>query len=413
MKTEIVVARYNENLDWLKKIKKSKDLKITVYNKGPNDIDIPFIQLPNVGRESHTILYHIIKNYDNLADQTIFCQGDSIFHSPDFLDLVNKHRKKFEPVQPLTAFYWPDGQLPNFLSCPPLPILEKTKDLWFDKKARIHVEYMDNNFVTLYPYHYVENYFIQLINKLKSSYGIENPLKFNVERFRLKDVDLDYLFPISYSAILSVSKEAILDNSIDFYNNIMSILIYDIRNDFRKNKKMDHGLFLEKLWLVIFNYKKYNKNYIPLKVKDYEIKKVETIVKDNISSFSYFNIYCQLFLNINIDNNTFNVFISKYTIYLKKSGDSRTLYIIDTLLNKNISAILKDNSKYNVLVELKNNTLKVIINENTLIDYNFDKIKFKHHTLKNVVVNDIGEYNEFIDNFSKSKVNKISKSKNK
>ena len=28
MKTEIVIARYHENLDWLKKIKKSKDLKI-------------------------------------------------------------------------------------------------------------------------------------------------------------------------------------------------------------------------------------------------------------------------------------------------------------------------------------------------------------------------------------------------
>ena len=105
MKTEIVVARYNENLDWLKKIKKSKDLKITVYNKGLDDIDVPFIKLENKGRESQTYLYHIINNYDNLADQTIFCQGDSICHSPDFLDLINKYRKKFEPVQPLSAWY--------------------------------------------------------------------------------------------------------------------------------------------------------------------------------------------------------------------------------------------------------------------------------------------------------------------
>ena len=412
MKTEIVVARYNENLDWLKKIKKSKDLKITVYNKGPDDIDVPFIRLPNIGRESHTYLYHIINNYENLAEQIIFCQGDSIFHSPDFLDLINKYRKKFEPVQPLTAWYWPDGELPNFLSNPPLPILEKTKDLWIDKKARIHVEYMDNDFVTLYPYHYVENYFIQFINKVKSSYGIENPLKFNTERFRLKDVDLDYLFPVCYAAIFSISKEAILQNSLDFYNNIMSVLIYDIRN-FTRNKKMDHGLFLEKLWLVIFNYKKYNKNYIPLKVKDYEIKKVQTIIKDNISSFSYFNIYCQLFLNINIDNDNYNVFISKYTIYVKKFGDSRTLYMLDTLLNKNITSILKDKIKYNITVELKNNILKIIINGNTLIDYNFDKIKFKHHTLKSVVVNDIAEYNEFIDNNKINKLNKVNNKNNK
>ena len=69
MKTEIVIARYNENLDWLKKIKKSKDIKITVYNKGLPDIDVPFIQLPNSGRESGTYLYHIINNYDKLADK--------------------------------------------------------------------------------------------------------------------------------------------------------------------------------------------------------------------------------------------------------------------------------------------------------------------------------------------------------
>ena len=60
MKTEIVIARYNENLDWIKKIKKSKDIKITVYNKGLANIDVPFIKLPNIGRESHTYLFHII-----------------------------------------------------------------------------------------------------------------------------------------------------------------------------------------------------------------------------------------------------------------------------------------------------------------------------------------------------------------
>ncbi len=32
-------------------------------------------------------------------------------------------------------------------------------------------------------------------------------------------------------------------------------------------------------------------------------------------------------------------------------------------------------------------------------------MKVKHHNLKNVVVNDIAEYNEFTDNFSKMKKN--------
>ena len=398
MKTEIVVARYNENLDWLKKIKKSKDLKITVYNKGPDDIDVPFIRLPNIGRESHTILYHIINNYNNLADQTIFCQGDTIFHSPGFLDLINKHRKKFEPVQPLTAFYWPEGEGPHFLSNPPLPILKETKNLWFDKKSPIHVEYMDNNFATLYPFHYIENDFILLNNKIKSSYGIDNPLKFNVERFRLKNVDLDYLFPISYSAIFSVNKEAILNNSVDFYNNIMSILIYDIRN-YSINKKMDHGLILEKLWLVIFNYKKYNKNYISLKVKDFVLQNYNLIIKNNEAKFSFFNIYFQLFMNITIDDKTYNAFISPRSIYLKIKNDFKMLYIVDAKIDPSIYKLLKDNTKNNVSIELKNNILKITVNNNVFIDYKFNNIK--HTNLKSITVYDMAKYNKFEDKLKK------------
>ena len=48
---------------------------------------------------------------------------------------------------------------------------------------------------------------------------------------------------------------------------------------------MDHGLLIERLWLVIFNYKKYNKNYIPLKIKDHELKNHTLTVKNNICKF--------------------------------------------------------------------------------------------------------------------------------
>jgi thiol-disulfide isomerase/thioredoxin len=398
MKTEIVIARYNENLDWLKKIKKSKNLKITVYNKGPDDIDVPFIKLPNIGRESHTYLYHIINNYTKLADQTIFCQGDSIFHSPDFLDLINKHRKKFEPVQPLTAWY-ADVQ-DHQLEIPPKPLLEETEKLWFGKKGgRVHVEYKDNNFVTMYPYFYTDNWINKLNMFLKSSYGVDNPLEFNVERFRLKDVDLDYLIPHCYAAIFSINKEPILENSVDFYNNIMSILIYDVRN-FSQNKKFDHGLYLERLWLVIFNYKKYNKNYIPLKVKDYELQNYELKIKNNRSSFSYFNIYCNLFINLLIDSIMYNVFISKYIIYIKTVKDSKTLYKYDPKHNKNVENILKNMSKYNVSIIFNNNILQISINNNKLIDYNFDKNKIKHKNLGKVVVYDIAKYNKLIDDIN-------------
>jgi hypothetical protein len=394
MKTEIVIARYNENLDWLKKIKKSKDIKITVYNKGKDDINVPFIKLPNIGRESHTYLYHIINNYDNLADQTVFCQGDPIFHSPDFINLINKYRKKFEPVQPLSLRFWPDDDVPPFYEPnPPIPTIEATKNLWFDKKARFHVEYMDNNFITIYPYHYMDLNINNLMKKLKSSYGIENPLEFNIERFRLKDVDLDYLIPFSYAGILSVNKGAILENSVDFYNNIMSILIYDIRN-FTVNRKMDHGYFLERLWLVIFNYKKYNKNYINLKVKDYLLQNYEFAIKNNNLKFSYFNVYCQLYMNITIDDTIYNLYISKLNIYFKKKKDFTALYTHDSKLNKTIKNILKDSENYNVELSLNSNILKIIINNNIIIEYNFNKINTKHNNLKNITIYDMAKYNK-------------------
>ena len=47
---------------------------VTIYNKG--DSHIPnSISLHNVGRESHTYLYHIVNNWDKLADRTVFFQG--------------------------------------------------------------------------------------------------------------------------------------------------------------------------------------------------------------------------------------------------------------------------------------------------------------------------------------------------
>ena len=63
-KIDLVVARYNEDVNWLKKV--PKNINIILYNKGKDDIQFKFIKLDNIGRESHTYLYHIINNYDKL-----------------------------------------------------------------------------------------------------------------------------------------------------------------------------------------------------------------------------------------------------------------------------------------------------------------------------------------------------------
>ena len=72
----IVVAHYNEDLDWLSPY---SDLA-SVYSKGepPTHPTLyrDFKHLPNLGRESHTYLYHISHNYETLADVTLFFQGN-------------------------------------------------------------------------------------------------------------------------------------------------------------------------------------------------------------------------------------------------------------------------------------------------------------------------------------------------
>jgi len=64
---KIVVARYNENIDWTFQFPNA-----IIYNKG-EPLNIPNeVMLKNVGWEGHTYYKYICDNYDNLDDYTIF-----------------------------------------------------------------------------------------------------------------------------------------------------------------------------------------------------------------------------------------------------------------------------------------------------------------------------------------------------
>jgi hypothetical protein len=94
---EIVVARYNESLDFLKN-EPFNQFPIIIYNKGINDnfYKPPLLKkvyvLPNVGVCVHTFFHHIIENYDNLPKITIFLPGSCMDeHKKDrTLDVLKK-----------------------------------------------------------------------------------------------------------------------------------------------------------------------------------------------------------------------------------------------------------------------------------------------------------------------------------
>lgn len=73
---EIVIARYTESMEWARKY---QDV-VTVYEKSDPSTIQDFVPcsrreyLPNVGREANTYLFHIINNYNNIANNTLFTQ---------------------------------------------------------------------------------------------------------------------------------------------------------------------------------------------------------------------------------------------------------------------------------------------------------------------------------------------------
>ncbi len=96
---ELVVARYREDLRWLKRVPHS--LRITVYDKSGEASD--GLPLPNVGREAHTYLHHIVERYDDLADLTFFVQGKPFDHVPDLHRIL---RRAAEGIEKVDGFRW-------------------------------------------------------------------------------------------------------------------------------------------------------------------------------------------------------------------------------------------------------------------------------------------------------------------
>lgn len=82
---DIVIAHFQEDLSWLPVDQahhyyiytKSPDFDYNAVLKRHSKVNI--IRLPNIGRESHTYLYHILQNYERLAsanlNTTLFLQG--------------------------------------------------------------------------------------------------------------------------------------------------------------------------------------------------------------------------------------------------------------------------------------------------------------------------------------------------
>lgn len=214
MKNHIVIARYNENIDWIYEINNNL-YDIFIYNKGNklhNILNCNIIELKNTGRESHTYLYHIINNYDNLPEKIIFTQAYPFDHvNFDFINKIN-----------------------NFNTY-------KDNFLYFSKNI-LNIQY-DEKSNKFFEYGILHG------SEWKNYHELNSPIHTTIKHLfkDFKERNLKLIF--GAGAIYGVNKELILKNDKKFY-----IRCIDILNNSLNLINPDEGHAFERLWFYIFNY---------------------------------------------------------------------------------------------------------------------------------------------------------------
>lgn len=190
----IIVARYNENIDWLNKFSEL----LIVYDKGEK-YNLYSLRLPNLGREGNTYLYHIINNWNNLSTINFFTQGNIYDHN----------------IFPLEYYLFSNKHLMINLSC------HKTN---FDHFWG-HLKISDSRY--------------RKVSKCNLNYGQWWDKYIKKKKPQIND------FKWSPGGIFSVSKELIKKNSKEYYQELLTSLSTGINPE--------EGHYLERSWYYIFD----------------------------------------------------------------------------------------------------------------------------------------------------------------
>ncbi len=230
MSNSLIISRFNEDLNWLKSI---ENFKIIIYNKGKQIQDDSLgeiINIKNVGRESHTWIYHIFNNYERLDDINIFLQGriDDLgcmsYKNPNrYLNPVKKYGFAASRYGLLGPQHW-------------------RWHVGVEKDKRYKKEW-ENGDIS------------------RSKIGFRN---FSKKFF----ADIPYFVTTSYGGCFAVKKELILNYKKDFYYEILEIL--------NKHKNPIEGHYMERLWCYMFTknklFKKSLSDVIYTKIERYLLK---------------------------------------------------------------------------------------------------------------------------------------------
>jgi hypothetical protein len=178
----ILVARYNENIEWTKQFK-----NVLVYNKG-NQLNDNYneVLLNNVGREGHTYYKYIYDNYDNLDDYTIFLQGNPFDHSPNII--ANLHKYINDENLNINFDFLSERILTTNLSgCPyhyGIPLIDVYEKIFDEKKDNLSIIFgagaqfiVSKNIILKRP----KSFYLKIVKMLENNI---NPIEgFCIERF--------------------------------------------------------------------------------------------------------------------------------------------------------------------------------------------------------------------------------------
>lgn len=211
---ELVIARFHEDLSWIREL---PDIfsKIVIYNKGtPIEIEIPKSEihtLPNLGMNGYAYLYHVINNYNNLADVTIFTLGSAWSDS-------YKKRKLLETINSVIKLG---------------TSIEVDLVTNYDVVSNEHFFFINSHQFTCN-----ENF------QINKDYNLLPCKDRPLGKWFCKHFPNEILHGVSYKSIFAASKVDILKRDVSFYKILFEETSY-------KSPEVEH--YLERVWQHIFS----------------------------------------------------------------------------------------------------------------------------------------------------------------
>ena len=240
MNTLAIIARYNEDINWVKDL----EIPYLIVNKGAPITDpdlVPYIiEMENSvnGREAHTILWYIIEHYESLPDKLIFLQGNPFDHQPQIIRLLS----------PVSVADMPDF-LPLTLqyndNVPPRPIKRRYVKRYYN--ILIYTGHFGENLHNVKPT-WVDGGLIHWLLPLLNTYmdtvypNTDISLREKIYTLLKLPYTKDTLTEFFYGAMFHVKKELILKRPKEYYIRLKELCESDIMLPY----------ILERMWLELF-----------------------------------------------------------------------------------------------------------------------------------------------------------------